>query len=374
MRRLFAVLEKRPNVSFVVILILLFGVIFLASLSRNPDEVAEETVKAPKTSRIFPVRESGFITATAKVKKSGVVDIIAVTGGTVQSVHVRVGQTVGTGTTLVTLTNDYGVNATRLSAEKTRLESEFTARVFSLQEEINRREQKIADDNDELTDREEKNAIQALKVELERLRLNRETARLDAQIANASDAILRPKSLAAGTVEFIGVRTGENINAGTLIATIRGSKSVDTLTASLPNEIARFLNPNGVATLVLGDERLPLSQGYLSQGENSLGLRSLTFPLTGESAHKLTESEFVNILLPLKNNAHQFFVPIDAILSGAAGDSVIVLGANNLAEEKSIVLGDTIGSFVMVKSGLGENDEVIMNRSIAPGETVERIQ
>lgn len=374
MRRLFAVLEKRPNVSFVVILILLFGVIFLASLSRNPDEVAEETVKAPKTSRIFPVRESGFITATAKVKKSGVVDIIAVTGGTVQSVHVRVGQTVGTGTPIVTLTNDYGVNATRLSAEKTRLESEFTARVFSLQEEINRREQKIADDNDELTDREEKNAIQALKVELERLRLNRETARLDAQIANASDAVLRPKSLAAGTVEFIGVRTGENINAGTLIATIRGSKSVDTLTASLPNEIARFLNPNGVATLVLGDERFPLSQGYLSQGENSLGLRSLTFPLTGESAHKLTESEFVNILLPLKNDAHQFFVPIDAILSGPAGDSVIVLGANNLAEEKSIVLGDTIGSFVMVKSGLGENDEVIMNRSIAPGETVERIQ
>lgn len=374
MHRLFAVLEKRPNVSFVVILILLFGVIFLASLSRNPEEVSEETVKAPKTSRIFPVREAGFITATAKVKKSGVVDIVAVTDGTVQSVNVRVGQTVGTGTIIATLTNDYGVNAARLSAEKARLESEFTNRVFSLQEEINRRERKIADHDDELDDREEKNTIQTLKVELERLRLNRETARLDAQIANASDAVLRPKSLTAGTVEFIGVRTGENISAGTLIATIRGSKSVDTLTASLPNEIARFLNPNGVATLVLGNEHFPLSQGYLSQGENTLGLRSLTFPLVGEATNKLTESEFVSILLPLKNDVNQFFVPIDAIISGAAGDSVIVLGANNLAEEKSIVLGDTIGSFVMVKSGLGENDEVILNRSIAPGETVERIQ
>ncbi len=374
MRRLFSVLEKHPNVSFVIVLILLFGVIFLASLSRNPEEVSEGTVKAPKTSRVFPVQESGFITTTAKVKKSGVVDIIAVTGGTVQSINVTIGQTVGIGTTLVTLTNDYGVNAARLSAERTRLESEFTERVFSLQEEINRRERKIADHNDELNDRGEKNAIQTLKVELERLRLNRETARLDVQIANASDAVLRPKSLAAGTVEFIGVRTGENISAGTLIATIRGSKSVDTLIASLPDEIARFLNPNGVATLVLGDERFPLSQGYLSQGENALGLRSLTFPLTGEASSKVTESEFVSILLPLKNDENQLFVPIDAILSGVAGDSVIVIGANNLAEEKSIVLGDTIGSFVMVKSGLGKNDEVIMNRSIAPGETVERIQ
>lgn len=374
MRRLFSVLEKRPNISFIVVLVLLFGVIFLASLSRNPEEITEEATQAPKTSRLFPVRESGFVTATAKVKKSGVVDIVALTGGTVQSVNVRVGQNVGIGTTLVTLTNDYGVNAPRLSAEKARLESEFTNRVFSLQEEINRRERKIADKDDELTDREEKNAIQTLKVELERLRLNRETARLDVAIANASDAVLRPKSLAAGTVEFIGVRTGENIAAGTLIATIRGTKSVDTLTASLPNDIARFLNPNGLATLILGDERFPLAQGYLSKGENALGLRSLTFPVSTEVAGKLTESEFVSILLPLKNDVNQFFVPIDAILSGANGDSVIVLGANNVAEEKSITLGDTIGSFVVVKNGLGENDAVLMNRGIAPGETVEIIR
>lgn len=374
MRRLFAVLEKRPNVSFAVILILLFGVIFLASLSRKPEEFPAETTQASKASRIFPVRESGFITATAKVKKSGVIDIVALTSGTVQSVNVRVGQTVSTGTTLVTLTNDYGVNATRLSAEKTWLESEFTERVFSLEKEINEREQKIAKDDDGLTKREEKNALQNLKVELERLRLNRETARLDVAIANASDAVLRPKALTTGTVEFIGVRAGENIAAGTLIATLRGTKSVDTLTASLPNDIARFLNPNGVATLVLGDERLPLSQGYLSKGENALGLRSLTFPLTSEIASKLTESEFVSVLLPLKNDVNQFFVPIDAILSGTGGDSVIVLGANNTAEEKPIVLGDTTGSFVMVKSGLGENDEVIMNRNVAPGETIEVIQ
>lgn len=374
MRRLFVALEKHPNTSFIAILILLFGVIFLASLSRNPEEIVEKTSQTSKTSRVFPVRESGLVTATAKVNKSGVVDVVALTSGTVQSINVRVGQMVGTGTTLVTITNDYGANAARLSAEKTRLESDFTERVFSLQEEINARERKIADDNDDLTDREEKNALQALKVELERLRLNRETARLDVAIANASDAVLRPKSLTAGTIEFIGVRTGENITAGTLIATIRGTKSVDTLTASLPNDTARFLNQNGIATLVLDDERFPLSQGYLSKSENALGLRSLTFPLASEVASKLTEGQFVSILLPLKNDTNQFFIPIDSILSGANGNSVIILGNNNIAEEKSVVLGEAIGSFVVVKSGLGENDEVIMDRGVAPGETIEIVR
>lgn len=374
MQRLLAVLEKHPNISFVIILALLFGVIFLASLSRNPEEGVKETVQTIKTTRVFAVREAPFITATAKVKKSGVVDIVAVTSGTVQSVNVRIGQTVAPGTTLVTLTNDYGVNAAQLSAEKTRLESEFTERTYSLQEEINRRERKIADGNDTLTDREEKNAIDNLKIELERLRLNREMARLDVTIANASDAILRPKSLVSGTVEFIGVRGGENISAGTLIATIRGKKSIDTLTASLPNGVARFINPNGVATLILNNERLTLSQGYVSQSENALGLRSLTFPLSNEIANKLTESEFVSILLPLKNNGDQFFVPIDAILSHADGNSVIVLGENNTAVKKDIILGETIGSFVSVTSGLTSTDEVILNRGVVPGETVERVQ
>lgn len=371
MRRLYALLEKRPNVSFVVILILLFGVIYIASVSRSPEKVEEASVTPPKTSRVFPVRESGFITATAKVKKSGVIDVVALTGGTVQSINVRVGQKVHAGTTLVTLTNDYGVNAARIGAEKAELVSQFTDRVFSLEKEINERERKIARDNPELTKREEKNAIQGLKIELERLRLGRETARLDAASAQASDAVLRPKSLASGTVEFIGVRAGENIAAGTLIATIRGVTSVDTLVASIPNDMARFVHPGGMATLIRGEERLPLTQGYLSQSENALGLRSFTFPLPIETAGKLTEGEFVSIILPLKNAPNQLFVPIDAIFSGNTGESVLVLGDNKVVRELNIILGETVGSFVAVTAGLDETNEIILNRSVVPGETIE---
>lgn len=373
MRRLLALLENHPTVSFMAILALLFGVIFLAAESRTPTEDTEELVAAIKTSRTFSVEETGFVTTTARVKKSGVIDIVAVTGGTVQSIPVRVGQRVTAGTPLVILTNDYGVNAARLSAEKVRLESNFTERVFSLQKEINTRERKITDDNEELSNREEKNAIENLKLELRRLELNRETARLDAQIASASDAVLRPKSLVNGTVEFIGVRPGENITAGTLIATIRGNKSTDTLIATLPNEIARFVNPSGIGTLVLDEKQLPLTGAYFGQSENTLGLRSLTFSLSETTSAKLTESEFVTLLLPLVNTEGQFFVPIDAILSGANGESVLVLEQGQ-AVEKTVTLGDTIGSFVLIKTGLTITDTILLNRGIVPGDQVEIIQ
>lgn len=373
MHRLLALLEKRPTLSFIVILILLFGVIFLASMSRKPEAVVEKVAESPKTSRVFAVRESGFVTTTARVKKSGVIDVVALTGGMVQSIPVRVGQSIAAGTTLAVLTNDYGVNASRLSAEKARLEQNFTDRVFSLQKEINTRERKIADDNDELSKREEKNTVESLKVELKRLELSRETARLDAAIANASDAVLRPKSLVSGTVEFIGVRPGEMVGAGTLIATIRGTKSADTLVATLPNELARFVNPNGVGTLILGDERIPLTGAYFGKSENTLGLRSLTFALSETTSTKLTESEFVSLLLPLVNPTGQFFVPIDAILSGGNGTSVLVLEDGKVVE-KNIELGSTLGSFVLVESGLTETDTVLLNRGLISGDLVEVIQ
>ncbi len=374
MRRFFAWLEQRPNTSFAVILILLFGVIAAASLSRTPETITETASPAPQTSRAFPVKENAFVTATAKVKKSGVIDVVAESSGVVQSIHVRVGQQVGAGTSLVTLTSDYGANAARLSAEKAQLSNEFTQRVYGLEREINERERKIADADDSLSDREEKNAVASLKVELERLKLNRETARLDAAIASASDAVLRPKSLAAGSVEYIAVRVGERVAPGTLIATLRGQASIDTLVADLPDATARYIRTEGTALLQVGSERLPLSGGYLSRGENALGLRSVTFPLPASLAERLTEGEYVTLSLPLMQDQSRIFVPIDAILSGNGGESVLIRGADNLVAKQPVTLGETVGSFVAVNSGLTLESTLLLNRGVTPGEAVEIIQ
>ncbi len=374
MRRFLHLLEQRPTVSFMVILLLLFGLISLAATSRLPQESTEEQPKDPKTSTIFSPTESGFALVTAKTKKSGVVDIVALTSGTVQSIHVVPGQPVNRGTSLLTLTNDYGTNTAQYTKAKLTLAKDFTDRVFALEKEINEREKKIARSNDELTRREEKNTLARLRIDLERLRLNRETASLDAAIANASDAILRPKSIVSGTVEFVGVRVGETVNAGMLLATLRGSQGVTTLSASLPDHIAQAIDPRGIGTLTLNGQSTPLTQGYLSQSENTFGLRSITFPVTTELAAALTEGEYVNIMLPLINRDHHIFIPLDAVLSGANGSSVLIRNAEGKAEERSVTLGETIGSFIAVTDGVNLSDEILLNRGIFPGEVVTIVQ
>jgi RND family efflux transporter MFP subunit len=371
MQKLLSWLKQRPTLSFFILLGLLFGIIVLSSLSRNPEEIATLKTKESKTSTVFSVQEAGFVMATAQIKKTDVIDVVALTNGMVKSVHVRVGQKVSSGTPLVHITNDYGTESGRLAAQKADQYAHFSDRVYSLQKDILEREKRIAEKNSELTDREEKNAIDNLKVELERLKLNREIAKIDASLAHASDAALTPKSIFNGTVEYIGVRPGETVTAGTIIATIRGITDNASLVASLPDRIAHSLDPRGLATLITDSgEEITLTQGYLAQGENTLGLRSITFPLTPEVAHRFTNSEFVNIFVPLSNPQGQYFVPIDALLSGPQGSSVLVLTENNQVREKPIETGQVVGSFVLATSGLDINDQILLNRNVFPGDAV----
>lgn len=374
MRRFVAFLERHPTPSFLIILGLLFLIILFASSTRTPETSTEIPEKAQKTSRVFSLRESGFVMATAQVKKTDVIDVVANTTGIVQSLRVKVGQKVSAGTALVHLTNDYGAETGRLIAEKSSLQNDLTDRLYSLQKDILEREKRIARNDDDLTDREEKNTIKNLKIELERLKVNREVAKLDAALAQASDAQLNPKTIFNGTVEFIGVRPGETITPGTVIATIRGTTDHATLTASLPDRIAHVIDPRGVATLFTDTGDYSLTGGYLAQGENTLGLRSITFPLTPELSHQLTNSEFVNIFLPLINPSNSFFIPIDAIFSGAQDTTVLVLDEAGLVVQKSVRTGQVVGSFVLVTEGLSENDTLLLNRNLTPGDNVQVVQ
>lgn len=375
MKKILSWLKLRPTLSFFILLGLLFAVIALSSLSRAPEEEVTLKAKEPKTSTVFSVQEAGFVMATAQIKKTDVIDVVALTSGMVKSVYVHIGQKVTSGTPLVHITNDYGTENGRLVAQKASLYAHFSDRVYALQKEIIEREQRIAKNNDTLTRREEKNALDNLKVELERLKLNRELTKLDAAIANANDAALTPKTIFSGTVEYIGVRPGETVTVGTVIATIRGITDNASLVASLPDHMAHSLDPRGIATIMTNSgEEITLTQGYLAQGENTLGLRSITFPLAPEIAHRFTNSEFVNIFVPLSNLEDQYFIPIDALLSGPQGSSVLVLAENNQAVEKPIETGPVIGSFVLATNGLQSNDQIILNRNVFPGDTINVIR
>ncbi|MGB3073588.1 MAG: efflux RND transporter periplasmic adaptor subunit [Candidatus Moraniibacteriota bacterium] len=375
-KALFTRLENRPILSFLTVVVILFATIAFAHWLRAPKAEVALPEKMTKTSRIFTVgSDQGRVTVSAQVKKSGITDIVAVAPGVVKTIAVRPGQTVSTGQTLATLTSDYNSGAATLAVEKARLQTDFTERTFALDKEIIELERRIARADDTKTDREEKVSVKNLKLDLERLRLSRSSSALDLALAERNDAALKPKSLISGTVEYIAVRPGELVSAGTVLMTIRSQAQATTIEATLPKATADALVDTGIALIQTVDGSIALSQGYISRSENADGLVVATYPLPASVANTVAQNSYVTLELPLRSETERgFLIPIDAIRSAASGNSVVTMNANHQTTEINVTLGETIGASVVVKSGLEKSNALVLETSVLPDETIEPIR
>lgn len=375
-KALFARLEKRPILSFVAVVVILFATIAFANWLRAPKAEVAMPEKTTKTSRIFTVgTDQGRVTVSAQVKKSGITDIVAVAPGVVKNITVRPGQAITVGQTLATLTSDYNSGTAALAVEKARLQTNFTERTFAIDKEIIELEQRIARADDTKTDREEKVSVKNLKLELERLRLSRSSAALDLALAERNDAALKPKSLVSGTVEYIAVRPGDLVSAGSVLMTVRSQTQATTVEATLPKATADALVDTGIAILQGTDGSITLSQGYISRSENADGLVNVTYPLPASVASTVAQNSYVTLELPLRSETERgFLIPIDVIRSAASGTSVITMDTNHQTTETNITLGETIGASVLAKSGLEKGMAIVFETAVLAGETIEPIR
>lgn len=369
-------LEKNPVLSFILVLITLFGVIILSNSLRAPKEATALPEPTVKTSRLFEVGiDESQMTVSAQVKKSDTVNIVALAPGIVQSLAVRPGQLVGDGQTVATLTTDYASGSSALSRERTALQADLVERTYAIEKDIIEIEKKIAKSDSSKTDREEGVALKSLKLELERLKLRRETARIDLALAERSDAVLRPKSLVRGTIEYIAVRPGDLVSAGTVLMTLHASPGQSTLEAAFPKKLADALAHTGIARFEQDHQLHLLSQSYQAKSETTTGLIMATYPLPEKLAATLAQHDYVTLTVPLVPEYKDgYLVPIDAIHSASTETSVVVMGTDHLTQSKTVTLGETIGASVVVKSGISRGDQIVLNTAVLPGEKIEPIR
>ena len=368
LRSAFLRLERNPVRSFIVILLLLFGVIILAAWVRSPKPEAPLPEKTPKVSRLFTVGlDHGDITLSAQVRKSGLIDVVALTSGIVKQVNVHTGQHISATTTLLSLTSDYDSGLSSLIKEEAARRTNFAQKTFELQSEINLLQKKIVTDNESSTYREERIAKKQNELADKNLELNRKLAALNAAIADRQDAILHPKSMVSGTVEHIAVHPGESVSPGTVLATIRATSGATTIEAAVPQEGSGRISIDGVDTT--------LSNGYIGTGENSSGLVTVIYPITEALAEYVPQNGFLSLELPLVSHTEQgFIIPIDTIRSASDKKSVLVVSSEHVVSEKTVLLGNAIGSSVFVKSGLSSGDEIVLNPTVLAGDHVEPIR
>lgn len=373
--RFVAFLAKRPATSFFALLAVLFGIIALGNFLRSPEVVSEEKALEPKTSSVFSVSEDqAFTTLPAKVKKESVIHIVALAPGMVSNILTTPGRRVVSGQTLMTLTGDYQSGSAELQKRLTAEQARLTEELSSIDKDIFALEEKKTRHDSSLTDTEQDIALEQLKKDRATRRSTLEQNALTLQISNLSDAVLKPKTFATGTVQSISVKRGDIVSAGQVLATISAPLGATTLETFLDPETARLFDPTQEAVLTIGDTTLSLLPTYFAQTENENGLFSVLFTLSPDMTSKITNGEFLRMNLPLKKGMPSFtLVPLDAVFQDDA-EAWVLVEQDGKAVAKQVTLGNLYGSFASLLSGLEENDRILLNRSIVAGDSVSLAQ
>lgn len=146
-------MKRFPVWTTIIAMVFLLAVIAAANFARQPEP--EPEVKRPvKTVSTYSIGEAPRIRAQAKIEKSGVIQIVAQTGGIVQNINFKEGQTVGQGANLAYVSTNYsGGSALSVQRQLAQKQYENTKDTFDAQLDIIGKQKAIAEKTDENSDK-----------------------------------------------------------------------------------------------------------------------------------------------------------------------------------------------------------------------------
>ncbi len=130
------VINRFPLVSFIALLITLVGVIALGNQLRKPKPDVVQKAPVTKQVEVYGLSSSPQITIQAEVEKSGVIKLVAQTGGVVQKINALEGDWVKRGQSVFSLSTNYqGGNIMSVSRQMSYKTYKNTVETYPLQKD-----------------------------------------------------------------------------------------------------------------------------------------------------------------------------------------------------------------------------------------------
>lgn len=149
-RRVAQTTRKRPVLSFSLALLLLLLVIVLGNVLASLNKEEEVVQDTPQTVSVFSTSDGPSVRLQAKVEDSGVVEVVALSGGVVQSIPVEEGEEVAAGQTLVNLSSNYnGASIPGLATQIARSQYQNTKDTYDNQKDIIGKQRELANKTNE---------------------------------------------------------------------------------------------------------------------------------------------------------------------------------------------------------------------------------
>ncbi|EKD86237.1 MAG: Efflux transporter, RND family, MFP subunit [uncultured bacterium] len=205
-KRVFTVVERRPLLVSTSLLGLLLILIMISSFMSRPKVQIEETSLPTKSVETYVIGESPKITVQAQIEKSGVVKVVALSPGVVQSINVEVGQEVVRGHGLVSMSTNYqGGNAFSVQRQLAHVQYKNALDTYETSNDLISKQKELAEKSDKNSDELRAISNQSLESTRSLIGLNNQTlTTLEAQQAEDEasniggindDAILQTKQL-----------------------------------------------------------------------------------------------------------------------------------------------------------------------------------
>ena len=219
--------------------------------------------------------------------------------------------------------------------------------------------------------------LKQLELEEKSLDLTKEISKLNLTIASISESMMYPSAPCSGIVERVHVSFGQSVNPGTILTTISCAKSQAQIVVPVSAEIAAHVSRIEKSLLELpNSELVELVPLYVSTEPTEGGLHSILFELPDMYNDQISDGAFVTVSVPV-GEAHTTaiipFVPLDSVYQTQNEAYVLVAEKNGeqlIAATKTVRLGVVQGSYVEVTEGLGEGDQVIVDRNVIAGDIV----
>ena len=147
------IIRKRPFVSFYVAILVFVAIIVLSSkLQTTPKTVTPKS--PPKQVSLYYIGSVPKITVSAQIEKTGVVKVVALSGGVLQKINYHEGDSVVKGNTLFNLSTNYqGGNAMSVQRELANNQYQSALDTFDLQNSIIQGQRDIATKSAENSDK-----------------------------------------------------------------------------------------------------------------------------------------------------------------------------------------------------------------------------
>lgn len=365
---------KRSSLAFFSTLIVLFAIIALSHYLRTPDAEPVKPEREPKKTAIYSATSPLYLQATSKVKKDGVTQIVALTSGIVTEIITKPGSAVQSGSTILTLTNDYNSGSTSLENEIAKNNLLLTQEISELDQDIQSNQTDIAESDDALTRREREIELNTLEKARETRKVTLTNAELNYRLTLLNDAVLKPRALSSGFVQSISVQKGDYVAPGTLLATISNPFGTTIVDAFVTSEIASYIDITKEAQITLSDGTVAkVIPTYFSASEDQDGMFMLQFILADDIAKSVPAHQNIKVELPLRfTNQTAILVPLDTVYRNS-DSAVVLVNANGKAESRTVTLGHVRGNYIEVISGLNQEDQIILNRFVLAGDSIEVI-